>query len=319
MKYLYVLVSDEKDYYLEQALLSITSLKMWIPDGFVSLLIDDATEKTLIDKRRNILELINELKIVKVDDEFNKTARSRWLKTAMRQHIEGDFLYIDCDTIITGDLSEVSQTDYKLAAVLDKHVLIADHHFNKYIKERDKKLGFNTSEKTNKHFNSGVIYCKDCSETHNFFNKWNKLWHISKNKNIIIDQPAFNEANIICDNLIHEINGIWNCQISNGGLNYLGEAKIIHYFSSAKECIDVFSILSNKTMLEIKQNYIWSDAILEKIKNIRSDFSVDARIITNRQFIEIIDSVLFRFLLRRKNVFRVFNRLITNIRTICRI
>lgn len=233
IKYLYVLTSDETDYYLEQAFLSIASLKMRMPYAFVSLLIDDVTEKTLTDKRRNILDIVNELKSIEIDSKFNKKERSRWLKTSMRHHIEGDFLYIDCDTVICDILDDVVKLDVDLGAVLDSHVLLSNHIWEKGIRDNDKLLKFNDELTTDKFFNSGVIFCKDVQLCHNFFNEWHKLW-IRSASITILDQPTFYRANLYCNNIIKEINGIWNCQIYAGGIMFLANAKIIHYFSSNK-------------------------------------------------------------------------------------
>jgi len=163
IKYLYVLASDDTDYYLEQALLSVTSLKMRMPDAFISLLVDDVTEKTLVDKRREIIEMADELKVVEIGKEFNKKQRSRWLKTSMRNLIEGDFIYIDCDT-----LDGIEQHDIDLGDALDKHCLLDDHHMKEYIQINDKKAGFSSSFESVKHFNSGVLWCRDSPACHAF-------------------------------------------------------------------------------------------------------------------------------------------------------
>jgi len=50
VKFLYILVSNEKDIYYEQTLVSVLSLRHYNPDAFVTLLVDDKTDKTLKDK-----------------------------------------------------------------------------------------------------------------------------------------------------------------------------------------------------------------------------------------------------------------------------
>ncbi|MDR1216921.1 MAG: hypothetical protein LBK25_09580 [Treponema sp.] len=107
MQYVYVLATDEKDLFLEQALLSITSLRLKIKNADVTVLIDDISANTLINTRA---EIYNAAKItaLKLPESLNKEQRSRWLKTSMRRHIKGDFLYIDCDTIIADDLLDIT-------------------------------------------------------------------------------------------------------------------------------------------------------------------------------------------------------------------
>jgi hypothetical protein len=77
LKYLYVLASDNDDYYLENALLSMFSLKMRMPKAYISLLCDKNTEKIFIGLRKNILDFADEVTIHQIEDSFNKKQRSR--------------------------------------------------------------------------------------------------------------------------------------------------------------------------------------------------------------------------------------------------
>jgi len=122
VKYLYVLTSTIEDCYYEQFLLSATSLKMQMPSAHAVLLTDDKTEKTLTGKRAAFRHLIDEIICVKFPEESDLHYRSRFLKTTIPQHISDDFLYIDCDTVICADLSEIEREDISLGAVFDTHV-----------------------------------------------------------------------------------------------------------------------------------------------------------------------------------------------------
>jgi hypothetical protein len=304
MKYLYVLVSDYTDYYYEQALMSITSLKMKMPDGFVSLLIDDTTEKTLIDQRRNILELVNELKVIPIDTQFNKIQRSRWLKTSMRQHIEGDFLYIDCDTIITDDLAEIEKWDIILGAVVDWHQhLNQNPPYKKWIQNMDKKLGFKSSLQLNNYFNGGLLFCKDIAITHDFFSEWHRLWLFCKSKGLVIDQPSLNQANFSFNNIITEIGGIWNCMISyDGAIIHLNNSKIIHYQSSniLSEKKEKLYLMANLAIFhEIKEKGYITQDIQKYLQNPKSSFNDYTRLIMPDKF---IDSLSFIFIKKLFNM-----------------
>ena len=294
------MVSDETDDYLEQALISITSLKMRMPEAFVSLLIDDTTEKSLTDKRKNILELVNELKVVEIDSQFNKKARSRWLKTSMRRYIEGDFLFIDCDTVICEDLSEIENLGIDLGAVLDCHLLIHDHSRRDFFKNSDKLLGFESSLKTDKHFNSGVIYCKDITVCHAFFEEWHRLWLFGIKKRII-DQTSFNQANFNLNNIMAEMDGIWNCQICSetrsGGLAFLANAKIIHYFGTR---IDdgPYTLANHSLFQKIKFSGSIDNDIKKLLLSPKTNFNLRCYILSDNKIIEILKSPLFVILKR---------------------
>ena len=65
MKIVYVLVCSEKDFYYEQALVSILSLRHVMPQAYIALLIDDESydylQKTTNMSGAEILELLKKI------------------------------------------------------------------------------------------------------------------------------------------------------------------------------------------------------------------------------------------------------------------
>jgi hypothetical protein len=293
IKYLYVLVSNEDDNYLEQAFLSITSLKMHMPDAFVSLLTDDTTHLSLIDKRSHILKLVDEVKVMEIDSKFKKKARSRWLKTSMRRHIEGDFIFIDCDTVICDNLDDIKEFPIDLGAVLNAHTLLGDQYNKENIKYYDRILQFNSSSLSETYFNSGVILCRDIPLCHTFFDKWHNNWQ--KGASILLnDQPSFNQVNVYLGNILREMNGIWNCQIRTGGTAFLSNAKIIHYFATNNSDDNPFILASPSLLQKLKISGVINDDILQYMKNPKTSFYLHTQLLSNKNIIEIIHSRLFK-------------------------
>ena len=312
MKYLYVLTSSHGDNYYEQFLLSVTSLKLVMPDTEVILLCDRATAATLTGLRCEYKKNVSDTIIADAPSGMTQTQVSRWLKTSMRRFVAGDFLFIDCDTVITGDLSSASFAGIKFAACLDKHLLFNRHDKKNKIIDRDKKLKF-SSYKSNRHFNSGVIYCADIPETHKIFERWHELWLLSNSKKIIMDQNAFNMAIYENPEIITELDGTWNCQISFNGLPYLNEAKIIHYFASYSYLqSSPFTLGTNTILLKIKETGKISDDIIELLKKPKAMFEKETRIVAGAEMLDVLNSSLFNsFLWLRKNkpaVYGILNR-----------
>jgi len=284
MKYLYVLTSNNYDYYLEQALLSMTSLRMKMPNAFISLLVDNNTESTIAESRRNILDVVNEFKSITIENKFNQKARSRWLKTSMRQHIEDDFLYIDGDTIITDDLSSIQEKQMDIGAVLDSHINLSekDKHFPirlKNIKALCPKLGITPEFNLNTYFNGGVMFCRDNKAGHDFFREWHRLWLKRFELGGLNDQSSLNLSNFVLGNIVKELNGIWNCQIfEEGALKYLNEAKIIHYFSS-RPGKKPYIPANDEFVDVIKKNGNVNDNIKELLKAPKSLFTANTRLL----------------------------------------
>ena len=60
-KYLFVLTSSEKDFFCEQTLVAIASLRVHNPNAFVTLLTDDKTFNTLTGNRAALKEAVRRL------------------------------------------------------------------------------------------------------------------------------------------------------------------------------------------------------------------------------------------------------------------
>jgi hypothetical protein len=318
MKYLYVLTSDNQDLYYEQGLLSITSLRDKMPDAYISLLVDNKTADSLKNKRTHIHTIIDEYKIITIPDGFTKMQCSRWLKTSMRQHIDGDFLYIDCDTIISSDLATVSNLNINIGAVLNSHCLL-EHDFYKHeAMAYDKQLEFTSTTISNRYFNGGVVYCRDTPECHAFFYEWHKLWQYSVSKNINMDQPSFNQANIYNNYIISELDGKWNCQIAYGGVPYLVNAKIIHYFGGIGREEKPYLLANLHIFEQIKEHGCIPPDITERLAYDKTLFSFRTRLIADKKKLVVIDSTLFLVLagISHTKLFAFINELFVFIRRI---
>ena len=298
MKYIYVLTSSEKDTYYEQFYLSIASLRLYNPDAFIIALIDEKTKQGLSGKRAGYEKLVSETRVIKVPDEYSQKEASRWIKTSIynhvHHHVTGDFLFVDCDTIITGSLDHNFPLEIKIGAVLDTHVLLNEHHLQKYFQREDKSVGFNSSLVTNIRYNGGLIFYRNNAEAYAFFEKWHSLWTLSVKKGCSQDMPALNQANYELGNIISELGGEWNCQISHNGLPFLQNAKIIHCFASTLNSTDhAYKLASHSVLSSIKQTGEISAEIMKMLENPKTAFQSFSRIVSDKSVIDALDSLLF--------------------------
>lgn len=232
MKIVYVLVSNETDLYLNQAVISINSLRRYMPKAEVILLVDDKTAIGLIGKRKIAEELHVQTKVINLPEEYNSKLRSRFLKMCVREEVEGDLLYVDCDTIFCGAIDEF---DCEIGMVLDKHVPLTEHPVKNAIEQNAAACGFRAAH-NDKHFNGGFMWVKDTTKTREFFSMWKKLY--IENKNVVTqDQTSLNEVNSRMNGIITELPAEYNCQISTTGsfVQYLQDAKMLHYFASCSD------------------------------------------------------------------------------------
>lgn len=306
-KIVYVVTSDETDIYLEQALLSVFSLRKHNPNAYVELVVDQDTDATIAGKRGEILKYIDHKVVVNVPEEYNKVCRSRWMKTSLRQHIQGDFLFVDTDTIVTDKLCKIDSFIGNLGAVMDAHVPIRSRKNSEYIKKIKKNSfeeGWNCSDEIT-FFNSGVFFVKDTAESYEFFSCWHKTWNdFYKRYGRHEDQAPLAATNEKFNYIIRELSGIWNCQIARSGILYLPNAKIMHYL--AYEGTTHPWIFYNHDILnEVKELGYISDKISELVDNAKFTFDMPNMIITGRK-LKCIKNSLSSICKTNKRVFLLY-------------
>ena len=229
-KIVYVLVSSEEDYYYEMLLLSYFSLRLHHPknDLEVVLVMDRETYLRLVNKKAAILDDVVPIAI-EIPIEYTVKQRSRYIKTSLRSLIEGDFLYLDTDTIICESLDSIDAIEDDIAMVVHRNgcVKLSDSYSIKVCK----RAGFDNL-KGLPYYNGGVAFVKDSPICYRLFESWHESW---KNQPLNLcsqDQPALCKVNADLGFPIKELPGIWNCQLKYADSDYLIDtAKVLHYFS----------------------------------------------------------------------------------------
>ena len=244
-KLVYVLTCAPEATYIEQALISAFSARYHNPDAHIVLLVDDKTNQLLVGKRAELLEYITECRIIQTPAEYNLMQTSRWLKTSVRNLIDGDFLFIDCDTIITGTLDEVDMFTCEIGAVVDSHrpvrELFPQEQQDIYLFAN--KCGWDFTDLEYYH-NSGVFYVKDTPETREFYKLWHQNYLHSAQCGVNIDQISLEKTAQEMP-IIQQIEDVWNT-IMFVRPNFIERAKIIH-----------FTALSNNSFLFSKRVLIY--------------------------------------------------------------
>lgn len=295
MTYVLVLVSGEKDLYYEQALMAAYSFRLHMKDACLKILVDNKTFDSMTGKRAALKQYATQIISVPFNDDVPNTDRSRLIKTAIPEYIDDDFLYMDCDMIVCGNLSDIQNENCEIAGVLDGHVHLSEHIHGKYFVERDKKLGFHGTLALDGNFNGGLVWAKKGELSRNLFKNWYDLWNYSAyKKHDKHDQPCLNEANYKTGMKMKELSGIWNCQPAHGGLEYLGEAKIIHYFSSeftGKNYVPYYKLADKALQNRIKETGDIPEDVKLMIQNAKFQFN-KVHIINDARIVSIMQSPL---------------------------
>ena len=254
MKYLYVLVGSKKGFYCEQTLVSMASLKRIEPDSFMTLLVDNQTDVDCKREIEKIRKYVSEYIIVPIEDTFPAIARSRYIKTSMRKYIEGDFLYVDADTVWNAPVEKDDFT-HDIMGVLDGHCLLANHPMKKGIEEDFRKVRFNPE--VEKYVNGGVLFSKDSDISRVFFDLWHETWRKTSAGGCFIDMPSLNYAIKQIGNSFALLPDSYNVQISRSW-EYFPHAKLIHFFTGWRnDCFESpYLFQKNSFWEEVRQNGI---------------------------------------------------------------
>ena len=299
-KIVYSLVSDSNDHFLEQLLISTYSVKLHNKEARTVLVIDEDSDKELTAERLKALVYVDE-KIVVKTPKLGKKSRSRWLKTSIRQIVKDDYLFIDTDTIITGDLSEIDNVDGRISAVLDRHLSLDKNQRGEAIVKQCRRSGWNPEKQDYQYFNSGVMLVKECPEAHELYKKWHDIWESSYNRGIDIDQPALGLANRQAGYLIKELDGTWNCQILGNGLRFMHDAKILHYYNSDSRTLlhsNPFVFSDGQFQQRVKDTgFQLPEEIKEMIKTPHRQFAESYEIIANER-LDAFTSQVTAFIMR---------------------
>ena len=248
-KLVYVLTCTPERNYIEQAYMSIYSARYHNPDAYIVLMVDRPTDDLLVGRRADLLQYVTEKIVVDLQKEIGPVLASRYLKTTTRNRIDGDFLFIDCDTIVTQDLSEMDDWQIEMGAALDCGVPVSK--FTSWdkanLKANSEKCGWDF-QRVEYYHSSGVIYVKDTPATHDFFYTWHEYYKYTNDRGLVIDQISFQKTEQLYP-IVSNIDARWNC-IMFTRPTYVNEAKIIHF-----PAMDNNSFLFSKRVLEyIREN-----------------------------------------------------------------
>ena len=228
-KLVYVLTCSPEAMYIEQALMSVWSARHWNPDAHIVLIEDDKTDALLTGNRAEILNYISEKIVVPFeDDSLPPMYRSRWIKTRVRQLIQGDFLFVDCDTICQRALDEVDTFNCEIGAVLESHLLVSDYCDGLYRKAKQvtATIGVDLDDEQ-RYFSSGVLLVRDTKKAHELYEKWHQYWKEGLSMGLKIDQPALAKANRGMGHIIQQIPDTYNCILFTHP-PFVQEAHILH-------------------------------------------------------------------------------------------
>ena len=228
-KLIYVLTCAPEATYIEQACMAVWSARQRNQDAQIVLIVDNLTDKLLVGKRGEILKFISKKIIVPFEeDALTPMFRSRWIKTQVRQMIDGDFLFVDSDTICQRSLGEIDKFECEVGAVLESHLKVSDYCDGLYrsTSQDTATIGVDLDEEQY-YYSSGVLLVRDTKKAHDLYEKWHQYWKEGLSHGLQIDQPALAKANRETGHIIQQIPDSYNCILFTRP-PFVREAHILH-------------------------------------------------------------------------------------------
>ena len=292
-KAVYIIESEETDLYFEQAWVSAWSLKHHNPDMSVTFVVDPDTYVNMHGcYRAKAMALTDDTLMVKVPEEYTCTARSRWMKTTLRKHVKGDYLFLDADTIVCGSLEELDKQEGDVAMVLDAHQRLSENCRRKVILQRVAEVA-GREITTDKYYNTGVMLVKDTEPSHLLYDEWNKWWKTGMEKGLVTDQPSFAVAQQKYD-IVRQLDDIYHCQVKNS-IKYLAEAVVIHFFCIGNATQAPNPFYNDKIYKRIKEYGELDKTLKSMVLTCKSQYELPTYVMSGKE-IKIKNSSTFHLL-----------------------
>ena len=230
MKICYCLASSGKDWYPEMTYISASCVRRLDRDARITILMDANTYNTPRREPFDVRCLADHL--VRVEIELDgPEQRSRFLKTSMRQLVDGPFLFLDSDTLPIRPFREIFDNTASMSAALDRNNDNPEPHFPESAGRLFLEAGW-TSPLPN-YYNSGVIHFSDQEEARALGVEWHRRWRILYERfREHRDQPALNSA-IHALNIHPRVFPIQYNAMVGVATRFAHKAKIFHFYTSS--------------------------------------------------------------------------------------
>jgi hypothetical protein len=192
LKIVYVLCTEQVDYlYLLAANATLT--KVAAPELELTCVVDRKTFEFASASGFRFRDWVKTVTVVEAP-EATPQLNSRYLKTTLRKHVQGDFLFLDLDAVLASR-ELLQRLDCPCAGAAQN----LDHL--RLIPEFPQEIGRTIYEPMGwehpflPYVNTGVLFCRDNPQAHRLFATWHQRWKEQTERlGTCLDQPSFNRV-----------------------------------------------------------------------------------------------------------------------------
>jgi hypothetical protein len=225
----FALTSEGRDVFSAMTRVAVASIRLTNPNISISVCCDAETDRALRLAGDPLRYEVDEWRPEQTP-AGHAGFRNRFVKTRLRETLDGAFLFLDSDVLVRGDLSEVFAYDADVVGA-------RNHSRNNYadqIWQADAQalhaLGW--SVRHDVYINGGVLLYKDSDGARRFAEDWHRRWlHCFKARGDHRDQPALNAALQATQVRLQVLPDRFNAQF-RVNLGVAPTAVVWHYYSS---------------------------------------------------------------------------------------
>lgn len=229
MKFVYVVTGEKDSFAYWMCLLSSATARIHHPDAEITWISNCGIDPFFLVFSQSVLGSKRFYIVTENCQGFNAIQSSRYLKIRIPHLVEGECLYLDNDTIIVKEISEILPRSYVVAGCknTDKPAGECDmegvaSYFN--------PMGW--SLPLHPYINGGVLGFGGSSEARAFSDAWLAYW--KKQVSVLgkhNDQPSLNRTLFDFSDIFMLLDQLFNCQVRHIS-NVSRQARIFHYFGS---------------------------------------------------------------------------------------
>lgn len=228
---LYVLTAQEGAALVVMAHCAALTFRRCHPGVPVYLLVDSATHEVINRQWKQVVGAVDRV-VSEHTGIVDGAASSRSLKTRMRSLVEGDFVFLDIDTVVLRDLSALWSHGATIAGVYDDNSLGA--RFSEPLLDRFRRQGW--PPPSDPYLNSGVLFWRDNEEGRRLGEAWHQRWLESRSVMGDTDQPPLNRAMVDTGVSVKVLPQDYNQKVRDTPQR-LKHPAVLHYTTrSAVEC-----------------------------------------------------------------------------------
>ncbi len=190
-RFCYVLTTAGRDLFADMTYASVAFLRYAHPEAEIICLCDAASHRALEAARHPLLETVDRALPVETPDA-PPSFRNRFVKTQMRQILEGDFVYFDADTVAIDRVDEMLACPAPLAGIPNFSGTGDPSEICGNERAVFETMGWPLPRRP--FINGGVLLLRDCEPTHQFARLWHNKWLAWSSRGRYTDQPSLNSA-----------------------------------------------------------------------------------------------------------------------------